>query len=145
MMPSSFRFVIKKKTKLQDLGIFLCLQKNIKMFFKTFACPCQTPIGQAALGSRALVAHKNPSAIAISGALCLVWKQDEIFLDFFAGVAGWGAQGVVHSLWNFSYGTRDGTGPLAVRAWSPNHWLAGEFPFVILKAYISQSGTSITI
>ena len=66
-----------------------------------FACPCQTPIGQASLGSRALVTHKDPSAIATSGALCLVWKRDEIFVDFFLRGRGWGfgggaAQGVVH-------------------------------------------------
>ena len=39
MMPSSFRFVIKKKTKLQDLGIFLCLQKKYKNVFQNVCVP----------------------------------------------------------------------------------------------------------
>ena len=87
------------KKKFQDLGIFFCLQKNIKMFFKMFACPCQTPIGQAALGSRALVTHKDPSATATSGALCLVWKWDEIFVDFFCGDGGAG-DGELRRAWS---------------------------------------------
>ena len=45
-----------------------------------------------------------------------------------------------HALWDFTFQSETEPGPLAVRAWSPNHWTTREFPkLYFLRLNMSDS------
>lgn len=113
--------------------------KNIKNVFQNVYAQ-QLPLpGFSRLGSACN--PQRPSAIATSGALCLVWKRDEIFRIFFCGGGGGGlgwscaGRGPPRSLWNLSYATRDGTDPGSERHGVLTTGSTGAFP-LHLKSYM---------